>query len=105
MAQGLRIWDQNGNLILNTDDRLPHTLGKLYVTNSGEKYVPEFSQGIPWIYTLVDWANMFEENQYKEFNSENYAKATLDGYTIRWRWTREDRRRYNYATWIIYGVY
>lgn len=35
MAQGLQIWDENGNLVFDTNDRITKVLGSIAVQNSG----------------------------------------------------------------------
>ncbi|QHJ78451.1 MAG: hypothetical protein [Bacteriophage sp.] len=108
MGQGLRIWDQYGNIILDTDSRLARNLDTLYLTNrnDGERYVPEFSQGQPWFYTMIDWANVIEQKDTSKFADHSFAMPELVGNTLKWHWgPRKDGKGYYHATWIAYGVY
>ncbi|QHJ78426.1 MAG: hypothetical protein [Bacteriophage sp.] len=108
MGQGLRLWDQYGNIILDTDSRLARNLDTLYLTNrnDGERYVPEFSQGQPWFYTMIDWANVFEQKDTSKFSDHSFAMPELVGNTLKWHWgPRKDGKGYYHPTWIVYGVY
>lgn len=108
MGQGLRLWDQYGNIILDTDSRLARNFGTLYLTNrnDGERYVPEFSQGQPWCYMMIDWANVFEQNDTSKYNFHNYAMAEIVGNTLKWHWgPLTNGKGYYHPTWITYGVY
>ncbi|QHJ82764.1 MAG: hypothetical protein [Bacteriophage sp.] len=108
MGQGLRIWDQYGNIILDTDSRLARNLDTLYLTNrnDGERYVPEFSQGQPWFYTMIDWSNVIEQKDTSKFADHSFAMPELVGNTLKWHWgPRKDGKGYYHATWIVYGVY
>lgn len=108
MGQGLRLWDQYGNIILDTDSRIPRKLGTLYLNsrNDGEIYVPEFSQGQSWLYIMVDWANVFEQKDTPKIDNHNFAIAEIVGNTLKWFWgPRIDGKGYFHATWLMYGVY
>ena len=108
MGQGLRLWDQYGNIILDTDSRLARNLDTLYLTNrnDGERYVPEFSQGQPWFYTMIDWSNVIEQKDTSKFADHSFAMPELVGNTLKWHWgPRKDGKGYYHATWITYGVY
>ena len=108
MGQGLRLWDQYGNIILDTDSRLARNLDTLYLTNrnDGERYVPEFSQGQPWFYTMIDWSNVIEQKDTSKFADHSFAMPELVGNTLKWHWgPRKDGKGYYHATWIVYGVY
>ena len=108
MGQGLRLWDQYGNIILDTDSRLARNLDTLYLTNrnDGERYVQEFSQGQPWFYTMIDWANVFEQKDTSKFSDHSFAMPELVGNTLKWHWgPRKDGKGYYHPTWIVYGVY
>ena len=108
MGQGLRIWDQYGNIILDTDSRLARNFGTLYLNsrNDGEIYVPGFSQGQPWFYTMIDWSNIFEQNDTSKVDFHNFAMAEITGTTLKWHWgPRNDGKGYYHGTWITYGAY
>lgn len=110
MGQGLRVWDQNGNIIVDTNNRLPRVLGQIYVnwfTNDESTiYVPDFAQGTPWLHYMVDWSNCIYEKDTPKVSDQNYAYAWIEGSNVKWSWyPRSDGEGYHYATWIVYGVY
>lgn len=108
MGQGLQIWDEYGNITLDTDDRLPRGFGELYLNQrvDGEISVPDFSQGHPWFYTMIDWANVFEQNDTSKVDFHNFAIAEIVGTTLKWHWgPRNDGKGYYHPTWIVYGAY
>lgn len=108
MGQGLRLWDQYGNIILDTDSRLARNLGTLYLNsrNDGEIYVPEFSQGQPWCYAMPDWANVFEQKDASKHPYDNFAMPEIVGNTLKWHWGPANNGiGYYHPTWITYGVY
>ena len=112
MGQGLRVWDQNGNVIVDTNNRLPRVLGQIYANwigdgdGGGDVYVPDFNQGNPWVLSIVDWSNVFYEDDTDNEKTINYAVPRIEGSNVKWQWIpRIDHKGYSYATWIIYGVY
>ena len=108
MGQGLQIWDEYGNITLDTDDRLPRGFGELYLNQrvDGAISVPDFNQGQPWFYTMIDWANVFEANDVKTYSDHNFAMAEIVGTSLRWRWgPLLNGKGYYHPTWIVYGVY
>lgn len=108
MGQGLRVWDQYGNLTVDSDFRMSRVIGKIYVNwlGNGSVNVPEFGQGTPWVMIAVDWANMFYDNHNSNIVSHNYAMPKISGQSVVWSWGPElNNEAYCYATWIIYGVY
>ncbi|EJF91692.1 hypothetical protein [Bartonella tamiae] len=108
MAQGLRIWDEHGNLTVDSDFRMSRTLGQIYINqiNDGIINVPQFNQGTPWFYAVVDWSNIFYDNSASD-RQENTITISSDNYNIQWIWyhPRLDKRGYYRAAWVIYGVY
>lgn len=108
MGQGLRTWDQYGNLMINTDDRLPRVLGTVYANKieDGEIFVSDFNQGTPWVLALVDWGYIFADNHSSSAEDHNYAVARIEGNYVRWSWSpRTDGNGFFHATLIVYGVY
>lgn len=108
MGQGLRVWDQYGNITLDTDDRTSRILGTIYVNWIDDRtiQVPEFSQGTPWFFAMTDWSNIFYDNRTDD-NVQNKLKVTTSGNSINltWRKPRYDGRGYYYACWVVYGFY
>ena len=108
MGQGLQLWDEYGNITLDTDNRLPRGFGELYLNQrvDGAISVPDFNQGQPWFYTMIDWANVFESNDVKTYSDHNFAIAEIAGTTLKWHWgPRNDGKGYYHPTWIVYGAY
>lgn len=110
MGQGLRVWDQNGNIIVDTNNRLPRVLGQIYVNwlteDGGEVYVPDFNQGKPWVLNIVDWSNLIQEKDTSKNEFSNYVVPEIESNKVKWRWfPTTNGTGYSYATWIVYGVY
>lgn len=58
MPYGLRIWDANGNLTLDTTDRIPRyhstiTVGIIPAFSTTSFYIPNFSIDGTWFYFLI----------------------------------------------------
>lgn len=49
MPHGLKIWDELGNVVLDTSVRVGRIIGRVNSgTTAGSVSVPDFSQGTPW---------------------------------------------------------
>ena len=110
MGQGLRVWDQNGNIIVDTNNRLPRVLGQIYVNwftkDDVEIDVPDFNQGNSWVLNIVDSSNLFLEKDTDKNGFSNYVVPKIEGNKVKWSWyPSTGGTGYYYATWIIYGVY
>jgi len=88
MGQGLRIWDENGVNLVDTDYRMTQILGSIYTANfSGDSiHVPEFStlSGTPFVLNIPNALPAV-------------TNARIEGNWVRWGGSGH--------CWIIWGVY
>jgi hypothetical protein len=77
MAWGLRIWDADGNLTLDTSSNIVCLLGQIDLGEeaSGSRTVADFSRGTPWFLILPSGTSY-------AFNFT--PSVTISGTTITW---------------------
>jgi len=94
MPQGLQIWDESGNIVLDLTDNFTRLLGSVY-TNfaNGRHYDANLLQGRPWFEVIAP-----SESSLISIGFLNVYVS--DGTLV---WTHEATARYNYK--IVYGVY
>ncbi|UXM94636.1 hypothetical protein N5853_11085 [Bartonella sp. HY329] len=107
MGQGLRLFNENGQIYFDTDMQPCRTLGSLYTKgwpDSGQLHIPEFSTGNPWVIGDINWDDMFLKNG--NTNSIIFASVWVEGEYLKWQWVGGSNRiGDNYASYILYGVY
>lgn len=97
MAYGLRVWDENGNLTLDTNDRLVKVLGT-FSTNgrrTGSRYDAKLSGGELWFVVTDRSAN-------GSIFSSRGITVTASGTSLQWSFPREAE---DFDATIIYGVW
>lgn len=105
--QGLRIYDVNGNIMLDATSRLTKYLGTLSIgTTDGYYTDSRLQEGEFWYATLKlnEYKNCYRiDPETSEFI--NFLPViTRDGNTIRWNYTDSDSD-FRTGLTIIYGVY
>lgn len=102
--QGLRIYDKDGNIMLDATSRLTKYLGTLSIgTTDGSYTDSRLQEGEFWFAT-------FKLNDYKkcygmtEKFTEFLPEITRQGNTITWKYTNQDTT-YRTGLTIMYGVY
>ena len=102
--QGLRIYDANGNIMLDATTRLTKYIGTLSIGTSDGSYTDDRLQdGEFWYMTLKlnDYKKCYGmTNKFTEFLPE----ITREGNTIKWKYTNNDST-YRTGLTIMYGVY
>lgn len=102
--QGLRIYDANGNIMLDATSRLTKYIGTLSIGTSDGSYTDDRLQdGEFWYMTLKlnDYKKCYGmTNKFTEFLPE----ITREGNTIKWTYTESDAT-YRTGLTIMYGVY
>lgn len=102
--QGLRIYDKNGNIMLDATSRLTKYLGTLSIGTTDGSYTDErLREGDFWYVTLKlnDYKKCYGmKNKFTEF----LPKITREGNTIKWTYTESDAT-YRTGLTIMYGVY
>lgn len=102
--QGLRIYDANGNIMLDATSRLTKYLGTLSIGTTDGSYTDErLREGDFWYVTLKlnDYKKCYGmKNKFTEFLPE----ITREGTTIKWTYTESDAT-YRTGLTIMYGVY
>lgn len=102
--QGLRIYDANGNIILDATTRLTKYIGTLSIGTSDGSYTDDRLQdGEFWYMTLKlnDYKKCYGmTNKFTEFLPE----ITREGNTIKWTYKESDTT-YRTGLTIMYGVY
>ena len=99
MAQGLQIFDENGNLQIDVSTQLTKILGEFVIRakdGDGEKVDERLTIGTPFVCVS-------STNAYGNFTTAN---VEISGTQIKWNWARPDRN--GYATdeaKIMYGVF
>lgn len=91
MAQGLQIFDENGNLQIDGSRHLPKILGAKKLYGDGEIDLERYSGNNPWYYVL-------SHPQSKYIEQMTYIR--IIGKKIVWKDIPEDEYGY-----ILYGVY
>lgn len=98
MAYGLRTWDEQGKLLIDTSSRLSRVLGTVQITAGvdGSVSSPDFVQGTPFWMAYATAAS-----------TGSYAGAmpafTISGSTLSWSWAGMEQYKDNCT--LIYGVY
>lgn len=102
--QGLRIYDKDGNILLDATSRLTKYLGMLSIGTTDGSYTDDrLQEGEFWFAT-------FKLNDYKkcygmtEKFTEFLPEITRQGNTITWKYTNQDTT-YRTGLTIMYGVY
>ncbi len=94
-GQGLRIWDEGGNLILDTNDRIGRIIGIYTITGGVDGSITnsEFATGTPFwqLIPVVSYVSL-------------YPEITSSGSTISWAFD-PDRSWTGFDNKLIYGVY
>lgn len=93
MPAGLQIWDENGNVMLDTENRVTRVLGSFESgTSDGSLTSEGFSQGTPWHVRLTPDLGLTP------------PKITVSGNTLSWTFgnVAEEFRR---SAYVMYGVY
>ena len=102
--QGLRIYDKDGNIILDATSRLTKYLGTLSIGATNGSYTDDrLREGDFWYMTLKlnDYKKCYGmTNKFTEFLPE----ITREGNTIKWTYTESDAT-YRTGLTIMYGVY
>lgn len=102
--QGLRIYDKDGNIMLDATSRLTKYLGTLSIGTTNGSYTDErLREGDFWYVTLKlnDYKKCYGmKNKFTEFLPE----ITREGNTIKWTYTENDAT-YRTGLTIMYGVY
>ena len=102
--QGLRIYDVNGNIMLDATYRLTKYLGTLSIGTADGSYTDDrLQEGDFWYVTLKlnDYKKCYGmTNKFTEFLPE----ITREGNTIKWTYT-ESNATYRTGLTIVYGVY
>ena len=102
--QGLRIYDKDGNIMLDATSRLTKYLGTLSIgTTDGSYTDARLGEGDFWYVTLKlnDYKKCYGmKNKFTEF----LPKITREGTTIKWTYTESDAT-YRTGLTIMYGVY
>ena len=102
--QGLRIYDKDGNIMLDATSRLTKYLGTLSIGTTDGSYTDErLREGDFWYVTLKlnDYKKCYGmKNKFTEFLPE----ITREGTTIKWTYTESDAT-YRTGLTIMYGVY
>ena len=102
--QGLRIYDKDGNIMLDATSRLTKYLGTLSIGTTDGSYTDNrLQEGEFWWVTLRlnDYKKCYGmKNQFTEFLPE----ITRQGTVITWKYTNQDTT-YRTGLTIMYGVY
>lgn len=102
--QGLRIYDKDGNIMLDATSRLTKYLGTLSIGTTDGSYTDDrLREGDFWYVTLKlnDYKKCYGmKNKFTEFLPE----ITREGTTIKWTYTESDAT-YRTGLTIMYGVY
>lgn len=102
--QGLRIYDKDGNIMLDATSRLTKYLGTLSIGTTDGSYTDDrLGEGDFWYVTLKlnDYKKCYGmKNKFTEFLPE----ITRAGNTIKWTYTESDAT-YRTGLTIMYGVY
>ena len=102
--QGLRIYDKDGNIMLDATSRLTKYLGTLSIGTTDGSYTDDrLREGDFWYVTLKlnDYKKCYGmKNKFTEFLPE----ITREGTTIKWTYTESDST-YRTGLTIMYGVY
>lgn len=97
---GLRLWDANGNLMVDTTSAVGIVLGSGIIggntTASGSLVDANLALGVPFaIITYVDWSNMLA----------GVPVITFSGTTLTWQFSATVPTGTTFpATWFLYGV-
>jgi len=112
MGQGLRIWDENGVNLVDTDYRMTQILGSVFTADllgndaykNGNIHVPEFATmaGSPFVLNIPTDVQFAAGN-----GTRGHARnARVEGNFVKWDYeTTTSSGFYTYACWIIWGVY
>lgn len=102
--QGLRIYDKDGNIMLDATSRLTKYLGTLSIGTTDGSYTDDrLQEGDFWYMTLKlnDYKKCYGmTNKFTEFLPE----ITREGNIIKWTYTEKDAT-YRTGLTIMYGVY
>lgn len=97
MPQGLQCWDANGNMALDTTDRLTRVLGEFDTgTSDGSMYDEYVLTGTPWY--------IISKTQNEEWIIESSIVLSVSNGTIKWNF-KDYKNSIRCNTHIIYGVY
>ena len=102
--QGLRVYDKDGNIMLDATSRLTKYIGTLSIGTTDGSYTDDrLREGDFWYVTLKlnDYKKCYGmKNRFTEFLPE----ITRAGNTIKWTYTNQDAT-YRTGLTIMYGVY
>jgi len=92
MGQGLRVWDENGVNLVDTDYRMTQIIGSVYTANFPGRsiHVPEFATlaGTPFVLNIPN-------------TSSAAAYVRIEGHYVKWGVEGGGSGH----SWIIWGVY
>lgn len=95
MAVGLRIWDENGNLILDITDRITKLVGTVHIADNGYIEDTMLGEGDVWYYptnyTMPTTTGVL-----------NFPTISVSRNRISWSYASTNRR---VEMDLLYGVY
>lgn len=114
MGQGLRVYNSDGVLTLDTDFRLTRVIGTVYIQDFSDNAIniPEFSQGTPWVIPFVNWNDIIKKDA--DWATYPYfINPSIEGTTLKWiarvKQNNTPGGGYTpgiyYKSWLMYGVY
>ena len=95
MAQGLQVFDGNGKLSLNVNDRITKIVGTVHISENGSITNEQLNQGTIWYYPCK-----FSRPASTGFIT--FPEITIEGTTIKWTYPSTVKR---VEMDLIYGVY
>jgi len=112
MGQGLRIWDENGVNLVDTDYRMTQIIGSVYTADllagnayvNGNIHVPEFENlaGTPFVLNIPT-SHLFNTIG-QGVGWQGYARnVRIENNFVKWEYNASNNQ--HYACWIIWGVY
>lgn len=96
MAFGLKIWDELGNVVLDTNVRVGRIIGQVTSgTSAGSISVPDFAQGTPWFIVQPITSAGF---------TAEVPNVTISGNTLSWTFPLAPNYT-SISSIISYGVF
>lgn len=102
MPQGLQVFDENGNIIVDITSRLCKYIGKFDTSFSDGSLVDEQLNGAELWYIVLRLS--YDVNNWKSGYSDDIPVISSAGSTLRWRYRNEDFHN-KIRVQGIYGVY
>lgn len=97
MAQGLQVFDENGNLQIDVSTQLTKILGEFVIRpkdGNGEKVDERLTMGIPfWIITYLEGGKNMDDN--------GEVEVEIEKTIIKWKFREKAWRKYI----VRYGVF